>query len=194
MRTLFHKTPKTREGDRLLFKIKEFAKKNNYMHYPYRIQGNCVEEMDPTIPLLRIEPNDEAKKIMQEEYQMSVWGIDEIYRNIFGYKEIRQYLMDCPSTKHNDYFIYEYGAENWVRKPTPDPDLIIRETGGKILLGTPVHLLDTEVQVLNYDKPESERVILVKGSTKPYRKFDGQYHRHCGGCPFPEGCVMCTLK
>ena len=25
------------------------------------------------------------------------------------------------------------------------------------------------------------------------RKFTRKPMRHCGGCPFPEGCVMCTL-
>jgi hypothetical protein len=30
-------------------------------------------------------------------------------------------------------------------------------------------------------------------SGKRRRKFTGQPQRHCSSCPFPEGCVMCTL-
>ena len=30
-------------------------------------------------------------------------------------------------------------------------------------------------------------------SGKRRRQFTGQPRRHCSGCPFPEGCMMCTL-
>lgn len=30
-------------------------------------------------------------------------------------------------------------------------------------------------------------------SGKRRRKFTGQPRRHCSRCPFPEGCMMCTL-
>ena len=41
----------------------------------------------------------------------------------------------------------------------------------------------------------SEFEVTVHGAPagKRRRKFDGQKRRHCSQCPFPEGCVMCTL-
>ena len=41
----------------------------------------------------------------------------------------------------------------------------------------------------------SEFEVMVHNAPpgKQRRKFDGQKRRHCSGCPFPEGCVMCTL-
>ncbi len=49
------------------------------------------------------------------------------------------------------------------------------------------------------DKPRmtkhSERDVTVHDASpsKRRRKFTGQPRRHCSHCPFPEGCVMCTL-
>ena len=37
--------------------------------------------------------------------------------------------------------------------------------------------------VLVHNAPPSKRL----------RHFNGKPHKHCSGCPFPEGCVMCTL-
>lgn len=40
------------------------------------------------------------------------------------------------------------------------------------------------------------KAIDGQGSRKyPHRrrKEDGEPHRFCGGCPFPEGCVSCDL-
>ncbi len=31
-------------------------------------------------------------------------------------------------------------------------------------------------------------------SGKRRRKFTGEKRRHCSHCPFPEGCMMCTLS
>lgn len=75
-----------------------------------------------------------------------------------------------------------------------DPELK-ENAQNKIIFADPVHL-DDRVECLDLSKPERERVYLVKDS-KPdsmlYRSFDGKPHRHCSGCPFPEGCVTCTL-
>ncbi len=49
------------------------------------------------------------------------------------------------------------------------------------------------------DEPEmtklSEREVIVHGSPsgKRRREFNGQPRRHCSGCRFPEGCIMCCL-
>ena len=49
------------------------------------------------------------------------------------------------------------------------------------------------------DKPHttkhSERDVTVHDAPpdKQRRKFTGQKRRHCSRCPFPEGCVVCTL-
>lgn len=41
----------------------------------------------------------------------------------------------------------------------------------------------------------SEREVTVHDapSGKRHRRFDGHPRRHCSQCPFPEGCVVCTL-
>lgn len=66
----------------------------------------------------------------------------------------------------------------------------------KIILTTPVELLDTRVECLDYTKPERERVYFVKDS-KPgsvlYRTFDGIKRIYCSGCSDSEGCRMCLL-
>jgi hypothetical protein len=76
-----------------------------------------------------------------------------------------------------------------------DP-VLKRHAEGKIIMTVPVHLSDKRVQCLDYSLSERERVYLVadsKQGSQLYRKFDGKPKRHCSGCPFPKGCVMCTL-
>ena len=41
----------------------------------------------------------------------------------------------------------------------------------------------SEFEVTVHDAPVGKR----------RRKFTGQPRKHCSHCPFPEGCVMCTL-
>jgi hypothetical protein len=71
-----------------------------------------------------------------------------------------------------------------------------KNASGKIIMTTPVHLQEDHVECLDYSKPESERVYLVKNS-KPgsvlYRTFDGTRKRYCIGCSDLEGCMMCIL-
>ncbi len=68
-----------------------------------------------------------------------------------------------------------------------------KSTGG-VVMGVPVHLNpENNVSAIDWDVPERERVYEIKGSRNALRKFDGNYHRHCSKCPFPEGCIMCTL-
>ena len=67
----------------------------------------------------------------------------------------------------------------------------------KIIMTTPVHLHNEEVECLDYNKRATERVYIVKNS-KPgsqlYRTFDGiTPKRHCSDCSSPEGCIMCIL-
>jgi hypothetical protein len=38
-----------------------------------------------------------------------------------------------------------------------------------------------------------EVTVHAAASGKRRRKFTGRPRRHCSGCPFPEGCVMCAL-
>lgn len=69
-----------------------------------------------------------------------------------------------------------------------------QQTNGRVIMGTPVHLLDEDIRVINPEARERDQIVHVKKSARnPYRKFDGAYHRHCSKCPFPEGCVMCCL-
>lgn len=110
-----------------------------------------------------------------------------------SYKKIRQFVLNNQKTNQQDYFTDEFGQENWARKLKVDPDLLVRETFGKMILSQPVHLSDKNLQCLNYEKPPNERIYTVSDSDKPYRKFNGQYHRHCSSCPFEEGCIVCTL-
>lgn len=106
-----------------------------------------------------------------------------------GKKNKTNYKKQTPSA----YYADEYGPDNWFRKITVDPDDIRRYTGGAVIMMTPVHLLPGNPVCLNPNKKESERTYIVKNSPKPYRKFDGTSKKHCSGCPFEEGCVMCTL-
>ncbi len=66
----------------------------------------------------------------------------------------------------------------------------------KIILTTPVHLIYDRVECLDHNKPEREKVFLVKDS-KPgsmlYRNFDGEQKRYCSGCSSSEGCFNCIL-
>lgn len=165
--------PLTDASDILLEQIKKYCEKENIS-----LEALLQEKSKP-------------KMILDKGTLPESMGENKI--TILGYKKIRQFILDNQKTNKDDYFVDEYGVNNWARKLKADPDLIRRNTGGKVILQTPVHLLDDRVVVLNYDKPEKERIIRVKNSPKPYRKFDGQYHRHCSKCPFPEGCIMCTL-
>ncbi len=73
---------------------------------------------------------------------------------------------------------------------------LLKYAENKIIFRTPVQYLDKRVQCLDYSKPERERVYQVLNS-KPgsahYRTFDGKPRRYCNDCPFPEGCITCTL-
>ncbi len=179
----------------------------NYTALQHNVKNFCFREgfeflcylRDIEKPSLKIENPDFAKEMKEisadkktSEKDMGQWE-----RTIVGKKKIGQYLLDNEKSNQYPYFTGSTSdSENntlW-RKKTADPELIERNTNGMVIITTPVHLIDNGVTCLNPDKKERERIYSVEGSDKPYRKFDGQYRRHCGGCPFPEGCIMCTLK
>ena len=71
---------------------------------------------------------------------------------------------------------------------------MIQESNGRIIMLPPIHLSEhNTVKAIDYSVPADERIYVVHNSRKQYRQFDGNYHRHCSGCPFPDGCVMCNL-
>lgn len=76
-------------------------------------------------------------------------------------------------------------------------DEVLKENAlNKVIMTTPVHTLDANVECLDYSKPERERVYVAKNSKEDsnlYRTFDGTKKRHCSGCSEPDGCVMCLL-
>ncbi len=83
---------------------------------------------------------------------------------------------------------------NALKKHT-DPE-IRASAEGKVIMAMPVHLLDSRVECLDYSKPFTEQVHLVKDSkldSSLYRTFDGRSRRYCSGCSSREGCVVCTL-
>ncbi len=92
-----------------------------------------------------------------------------------------------------EYYSDEYGSNNWFRKISVDPDDVERFTAGKIFMMMPVHLLPGNPICLDPSKKERERIYVVEGSPKPYRKFDGTKKKHCSRCPFHDGCMVCTL-
>lgn len=112
-------------------------------------------------------------------------GLDEHFGKINAFNWKKQ--------TPKEYYSDKYGSDNWFRKVMVDPDGIERFTAGKLILMMPVHLLPGNPVCLNYNKSERERIYVIEGSSKPYRKFDGSYKKHCSRCPFEEGCVMCTL-
>lgn len=59
---------------------------------------------------------------------------------------------------------------------------------GRVVLRSPINdeprmTKHSEQDVTVHDAPPGKR----------RRKFTGQPRRHCSHCPFPEGCMMCTL-
>ncbi len=191
MKSLLLILPETREADILLDQVRRFCVCNAYTFESSLSAYYRNEKV--TEPVLVVTPTPQARLELVQAFDVSEDMIGDLERQIKGYKKIRQYLLDDPKTNQDDYFVQEYGPLNWMRRPTVDPDDIRRETGGKVVFTTPVHLLDDRVTVLDPEKRESERTYVVKDSSHPYRKFDGSPNRHCSKCPFPEGCVMCTL-
>jgi hypothetical protein len=92
------------------------------------------------------------------------------------------------------YYADDYGSDNWFRKISVDPDEVERFTAGKVFMTMPVHLLPGNPICLDPSKKERERIYVVEGSPKPYRRFDGTKRKHCSRCPFEDGCMVCTLK
>ncbi|PCI20134.1 hypothetical protein COB64_02385 [Candidatus Wolfebacteria bacterium] len=90
----------------------------------------------------------------------------------------------------------EVNRQEKIYKKAKESEILnnAKTTEGKVILTTPVHLTDKDIQVVNPEDPENERVIRISNSRREYRQFDGGYHRHCSKCPFPEGCIMCCLK
>ncbi len=75
------------------------------------------------------------------------------------------------------------------------PDAEVRVAAeNKVIMPTPVHSLDDHVECLDYSKPFTKQVHLVKNS-KPgsmlYRTFDGKYRKYCSGCSSKKGCITC---
>jgi len=137
------------------------------------------------------EEKSKPKMVIEKDILPESMGENKII--ILGYKKIRQFMLNNKKTNQEDYFVSEYGSNNWSRKLKADPEQIRRNTGGAVIITTPVHLSDNRVVCLDPEKREKERIYVVKYSLKPYRKFDGNYNRHRSGCPFPEGCIICTL-
>lgn len=195
MKSLLLYVPAGRASDILVGQVRKFCKDNGRLKLTV-ISGvtSNYRGLVITEPMLEITPSLKAGILLLTKHQLSTSAIGELKREIIGYKNIRQYLLNNPKDNQDDYFVQEYGPVNWARKHSVDPDNIQRNnTGGAVIMSAMVHLSD-EVQCLDPDKPFLERIYTVPGSPKPYRKFDGGYHKHCSKCPFSEGCVMCTLK
>ena len=175
--------------------VRKFCEKNKYRFAPknYEKWYGCRKGRYPEIIITSEKLSSELRT-----KGLSEGSIGELTESIIGIKKIRQYLLNNRKTNQEYYFVDnnpfgETNPDNWVRKRKADPEKVERNTNGKVVIQTPVHLLDDRVTCLNPDKPERQRTYRVKDSPKPYRKFDGQHRRHCSKCPFPEGCVMCTL-
>ncbi len=137
----------------------------------------------------------EDKKILSKRLE-KIFG--EVVQEIIGFKNINLFLLNNQKTNQKPYFFDSpedgtTNSDNWPRKRRAETDNVTRNTYGKVVMQTPVHLLEDHIVCLNPEKKERDRTYRVKNSPKPYRKFDGNKNKHCSHCPFPEGCVMCTL-
>lgn len=174
MRTITLYLPLSDESDIILEQANKFVAKNNFIVEAYREEGS------------------RPKMVVFKKQNAIAGDVGELTQTFTTYKRMRQFLLYEQKQNQQPYFVDEFGSNNWARKPKVDPDEITRFTAGKIIIAKPVHLSDP-VTCLNRDKPERERIYVVPNSKKPYRKFDGNHKRHCSGCPFEEGCVVCTL-
>ena len=189
MKDFYLRTSTTREADILASQVKEFCKNKGYSF----VFHNDHEK--GFVPMLLIC----LSRATVHGMQLSTKDAGAFTQTIRGVKKIRQYLLGNTKENQEDYWLSElmkidgFDSDNYARKAKVDLDSVRRFTGKAVVVQTPVHLLDERVQVLNLEKKERDRIYLVKDSRKPYRKFNGQHNRHCSKCPFPEGCVMCTL-
>ncbi len=174
MKTIILYLPLSDSSDIILKQTNKFAAENNYQVEAYRQEG--------------IKP----KMVVSKNGNSIAGDTGKLTQTFTTYKKMRQFFIGDQKQNQEDYFVGEFGSDNWARKLKVDPDHIQRFTAGKVIIAEPVHLNDP-VKCLNRDKPERERIYVVPNSDKPYRKFDGDYHKHCLGCTFKDGCIMCTL-
>ena len=161
------------ESDTIFEQVKTYCEKNQIEFEAFQKEG--------------------SEATMVVFYDSPLPNTGDYVKTIVSRKKISQFLLNNIKNNQEEYFSDSFGGANWARKLKVDPDEIRRFTGGKVILTTPIHLLDKRVYCLNYEKPVHDRIYVVEGSSKPYRKFDGKYHKHCSGCPFDEGCITCTL-
>ncbi|MDE2030789.1 MAG: hypothetical protein KGI58_00815 [Patescibacteria group bacterium] len=178
--------------------VKDFCVKNIYDFEVVKDNSNSIKQTQ-----MKIEHDPQllaiAQSITSGLSAMQLKDLGDLSETIVGEKKIRQYIMGNRKTNQHSYFVDDTrqigdigNVNNWARKKTVDPDNVTRNTSGFVILTEGVHL-NQNFSCLNPEKSERERIYLVKDSPKPYRKFDGNYNRHCSKCPFTEGCVVCTL-
>lgn len=84
---------------------------------------------------------------------------------------------------------YTQEEVNEMMRKRDDQEALRATASGRLVMTPPIS--DEQQGITKHG--EFDVSVHNTTSGKHRRKFTGQPRRHCSHCPFPDGCMMCTL-